>query len=76
MKMIADIKVLNYHSKLISEDATQKSIFEFFFFFFFFFYGLDQISITLIPTIAKNILLGFFSFTRHFVTKKIISNNM
>ena len=58
--MIADIKVLNYHSKLISEDATQKSIFDFFFFFFF---GLDQISITLIPTIVKKILLGFFSFT-------------
>ena len=73
MKMIADIKVLNYHSKLISEDATQKSIFDF---FFFFFYGLDQISITLIPTIAKKILLGFFSFTRHFVKKKIISNNI
>ena len=69
--MIADIKVLNYHSKLISEDATQKSIFD-----FFFFYGLDQISITLIPTIAKKILLGFFSFTRHFVKKKIISNNI
>ena len=73
MKMIADIKVLNYHSKLISEDATQKSILDF---FFFFFYGLDQISITLIPTIAKKILLGFFSFTRHFVKKKIISNNI
>ena len=71
--MIADIKVLNYHSKLISEDATQKSILDF---FFFFFYGLDQISITLIPTIAKKILLGFFSFTRHFVKKKIISNNI
>ena len=37
MKMIADIKVLNYHSKLISEDATQKSIFDFFFFFFLWF---------------------------------------
>ena len=73
MKMIADIKVLNYHSKLISEDATQKSILDF---FLFFFYGLDQISITLIPTIAKKILLGFFSFTRHFVKKKIISNNI
>ena len=73
MKMIADIKVLNYHSKLISEDATQKSILDF---FFFFFYGLDQISITLIPTIVKKILLGFFSFTRHFVKKKIISNNI
>ena len=71
--MIADIKVLNYHSKLISEDATQKSILDF---FFFFFYGLDQISITLIPTIAKKILLGFFSFTRHFAKKKIISNNI
>ena len=73
MKMIADIKVLNYHSKLISEDATQKSIFDF---FFFFFYGLYQISITLIHTNAKKILLGFFSFTRHFVKKKIISNNI
>ena len=74
MKMIADIKVLNYHSKLISEDVTQKSIS--IDYSFFFFYGLDQISITLIPTIAKNILLGFFSFTRHFVTRKIISNNI
>ena len=71
--MIADIKVLNYHSKLISEDATQKSILDF---FFFFFYGLDKIYINFIPKIAKKILMGFFSFTRHFVKKKIISNNI
>ena len=36
MKMIADIKVLNYHSKLISEDVTQKSISIDYSFFFFF----------------------------------------